>query len=307
MAINIARIVDPLIEQIENGVVPWRREWASGTGLPRNHIHNKPYTGTNIISCWVHQMVGGYQSNRYVTFDQVRKLSLKFKHPKGDPRNKSCPILFYKKSEKIDKDTGEVESFMTGRLWNCFNIEQIAGIVDPDTSPIYDHDPADVRLAIKIPKALGVEIEGGDPAYVPARDVIKMPDLSRFTSSDAFMTTLAHECVHATGSKSRLGRLTDAKFGSEDYAKEELVAELGAAFIAAEWGISSQLENHASYLNSWLKVLKEEPNFIVTAASAAQKATDYIATKLTSWDIHAETSASLSDLMSYDPEGQYAA
>lgn len=67
------------------------------------------------------------------------------------------------------------------------------------------------------------------------------------------------------------------------------------------------IENHASYLNSWLKVLKEEPNFIVTAASAAQKATDYIATKLTSWDIHAETSASLSDLMSYDPEGQYAA
>jgi len=299
MAINYARIVDPIIESIENGVVPWRREWAPSTSIPQNHIHKKPYTGTNILSCWVHSMKHGFTSNRYMTFNQIKEAGLSLKWEKGDERRQAVPILFTKKfTAKVD---GEDEERFTMRIYNCFNIEQVEGITNPDKAKLHNHNPADIGIGIKLIKALNIEIESGEPAYVPHRDAIKMPDLSRFSSVDAFCTTLAHECVHATGHKTRLDRDLSHPFGSEEYAKEELIAELGAAFIAAEWGISSQLENHASYLDNWLKVLKETPQALITASSQAQKAHQFIRDQLAAWDIYNDNGLSLQDLISYDP------
>ena len=304
MAFNYARIVDPIIESIENGVVPWRKEWSPSTSLPQNHVHKRPYTGTNILSCWVHSMKHGFNSNRYMTFKQIEDAGLRLKWEKGDERRHAVPILFTKKfTAKVD---GKDEERFTMRIYNCFNIEQIEGVTDPATVKLHDHNPADIGMAIKLTKALNVEIESGEPAYVPHRDAIKMPDLSRFSSVDAFCTTLAHESVHATGHKSRLDRDMSHAFGTDEYAKEELIAELGAAFIAAEWGISSQLENHASYLDNWLKVLKEEPKALITASSQAQKAHQYIRDQLAIWDIHADQGASLAELLAYDGE-TYAA
>lgn len=299
MAINYARIVDPIIQSIEDGVVPWRKEWSPSTSLPQNHVHKKPYTGTNILSCWVHSMKHGFTSNRYMTMKQIDEAGLRLKWKAGDERRQAVPILFTKKfTAKVD---GEDEERFTMRIYNCFNIEQVEGVTDPAKVKLHDHNPADISVGIKLTKALNIEIEGGEPAYVPHRDVIKMPDLSRFTSVDAFCTTLAHECVHATGHKTRLDRDMSCEFGSDDYAKEELIAELGAAFIAAEWGMSSQLENHASYLDNWLKVLKETPQALITASSQAQKAHQYIRDQLAAWDIHHDNGLSLSDLISYEP------
>jgi antirestriction protein ArdC len=298
MAINYARIVDPIIQSIENGVVPWRKEWSPSTALPQNHVHKKPYTGTNILSCWVHSMKHGFTSNRYMTMAQIMEAGLQLKWEKGDERRQAVPILFTKKS--IKKVNGEDEERFTMRIYNCFNIEQVEGVTDPAKVKLHDHHPADIGLAIKLTKALNIEIEGGEPAYVPHRDVIKMPDASRFSSVDAFCTTLAHECVHSTGHPTRLDRDMSCEFGSDDYAKEELIAELGAAFIAAEWGISSQLENHASYLDNWLKVLKETPQALITASSQAQKAHQYIREQLAIWDIHQDNGLSLQDLIAYD-------
>ena len=235
MAINVNRIVDPIIKSIEDGVIPWRREWAPASGLPQNHKHNVPYKGTNILSCWVHQMAGGYTSTRYLTMKQIKDLGLQLKGEKGDPIRRACPIIYWGKQTVTDDDGTEKERW-AGDVYNAFNLDQIEGIEDPDIQPIHNHDPSDVGIAIKLTKALNIEVEKGEPAYAPHRDVIKMPDLARFTTTDAFCTTLAHECVHATGHKSRLDRDMSHPFGSDEYAKEELIAELGAAFIAAEWG-----------------------------------------------------------------------
>ena len=301
MAINVNRIVDPIIKSIEDGVIPWRREWAPASGLPQNHVHNVPYKGTNILSCWVHQMAGGYTSTRYLTMKQIKDLGLQLKGEKGDPIRRACPIIYWGKQTVTDDDGKEKERW-AGNIYNAFNLDQIEGIEDPDTQPIHNHDPSDVGIAIKLTKALNIEVEKGEPAYAPHRDVIKMPDLARFTTTDAFCTTLAHECVHATGHKSRLDRDMSHPFGSDEYAKEELIAELGAAFIAAEWGISSQLENHASYLDNWLKVLKAEPKALITASTAAQKAYSYIKEQLTVWDLHQDPGPSLAELLAYDTE-----
>ena len=182
-----------------------------------------------------------------------------------------------------------------------FNTEQVVGL-NVEKEALYNHDPATIGDAIKIPKALGVKLAGGEPSFNLMTDTIKMPDLNRFTTPEAFMTTLAHECVHSTGHKKRLDRDMTGRFGDEKYAFEELIAELGAAFIAAEWGLSYRLENHAAYLNSWLKALESDPKHIVNAATKANKAVKFIAEQLVNWDVQSETKGSLDELLQYDPE-----
>lgn len=309
---NQQRVVDKIINHIENtGLPPWQMEWSSGCAIPMNHVHSTPWTGTNIISAWVHNWAGGYTSNRFLTFNQIKKMGLRLKGEEGDDIRRSMPLisLHDKKIEEKNKETGKVEEkwIKSMRVWPVFNIEQVEGVKDPDIKT-YEHDPATISTAIHVNKALGVTVLKGPPSYNVTTDTIRMPDLCEFTSPEAFISTSFHEAGHATRHPSRLNRERgEGGFGSEAYAKEELVAELTAAFLCAEFQIQYKLEQHASYLKSWLKAFKGQPSYLITSASEASKAVAYIKDKMSDWDLHESNSASLSDLLAYDPEISYVA
>ena len=304
---NYSRITDPIITMIEKAIdkddpteLPWRREWKPGDSImPINHYTGRHYSGMNVINCWVSSKTKGFSSNRWLTFNQIKTHGYQLIGEKGDDCRQATPILFFK-PEEVNKNTGEVSHAMW-KIYNVFNTEQVVGL-NVEKEADYQHDPASISDAIKIPKALGVKLEGGEPSYNLLTDTIKMPDLCKFTTPQAFMSTLAHEGVHATGSQKRLNRDMTGRFGDEKYAYEELIAELGAAFICAEWGLPYRLENHAAYLNSWLKALKSDTTYIIKASSAANKAVKFIGEQLVNWDIQSQTKSSLDELLTYDPE-----
>ena len=310
---NYSRITDPIIALCEKALdendptqLPWRREWKAGDSImPVNHYTGRPYSGINIINCWAASKHRGFDSNRWLTMNQIMIHGFQLIGEKGDECRKSTPVLFFS-PEEIDKSTGEVTKRPFWKIYNLFNTDQVVGL-NIEQEADYQHDPADVNYAIKIPRALGVKLEGGEPSYNLMTDTIKMPDLNKFTSVEAFMTTLAHECVHSTGAKKRCDRDMSGRFGDEKYAFEELVAELGASFIAAEWGLSYKLENHAAYISSWLKALKNDPAYIVDASKLASKAVKHIAEQLANWDIQSQTKSSLDELIAYDAEERFYA
>ena len=308
---NSQRVVDKIIAHIEDtGLPPWSMEWSSGVATPMNHVHGRPWTGCNIISAWVHNFSGGYTSNRFLTLNQIKKMGLHLKGERGDPIRESLPLisLYDRKIREKNKDTGkEEDKWIKGfSVFPCFNIEQVEGVTDPGIVK-YDHDPATISDAIKVTKALGVEVRKGPPAYSSTLDIIKMPNLADFTSPEAFISTMFHESGHATGHSSRLDRKLGNPFGSPEYAKEELIAELTAAFLCAEFQIEYKLEQHASYLKSWLKAFKSEPSYLIKSASDASKAVAFIKDKLANWDEHNVTCTTLEDVHSYDAEVSYAA
>lgn len=304
---NYSRINDPIVALIKKALdeddptqLPWRREWKAGDSImPTNHYTNHQYTGLNVINCWASSKIKGFESNRWLTFNQIKTHGYQLIGKKGDACRQSTPILYFQ-PEKVDKGTGEVTQRPMYQLYNVFNTDQVVGL-SLEKEADFQHDPADISDAIKIPKALGVKLAGGEPSFNILTDTIKMPDLNLFTTVEAFMTTLAHECVHSTGHRSRLDRDMTGRFGSAEYAKEELIAELGAAFIAGEWGLKYSLENHAAYLTSWLKALESDPKYLVEASRHANKAVNFIREQLVNWDIQSETKGSLDELLQYDP------
>lgn len=298
MAVDYSKVATPIIDLLDEGHIPWRRDWSRANSIPCNHESNRPYSGSNIISCWVANWARGYTSNRWLTFAAIKRLGLKFKGEAGSPENKGTPVIVYK-PPMVDKKTGEVTRRAFASNGTIFNIEQLVGVTDPTDYDLKDHDPADVGDAIKVARALDVPIEQGEPSYSPIKDRINMPDLAKFTTTQAFMSVLGHECVHSTGHPSRLDREMSTDFGSTEYAYEELIAEFGAAFLCAEWGIEYSLEQHASYIQSWVKLLQDKPKALSEAASAAGKAVTFISNKLVELDIHMEHSASLADLLEY--------
>jgi antirestriction protein ArdC len=303
---NAERVTEKIIAHIEDtGLPPWSMEWSSGVATPMNHVHENAWTGCNIISAWVHNWSGGYTSNRFLTFNQIKKMGLQLKGEKGDKIREAMPLisLYDRKVEDKDGNDKWIKGFS---VFNCFNIEQIEGVADPGVVK-YDHDPATISDAVKVTKALGVEVRKGPPSYSSTLDIIKMPDLADFTSPEAFISTMFHESGHATGHSSRLDRKLGNPFGSPEYAKEELIAELTAAFLCAEFQIEYKLEQHASYLKSWLKAFKSEPSYLIKSASEASKAVAFIKEKLTNWDEHAALCSDLEELHTYDAEGRYAA
>lgn len=296
-------LVDQIISDIESGnTLPWQKDWKSqGGGMPMNLGTGNSYTGVNIISAWIHNWKYQYESNLFLTMKEIKKRNLFLKGERGDDIRKACRIMFYAEKERDDGT-----KYPTPKWYNVFNIDQIEGFDQGIKEPRV-HNPEDIKLATRLHKALDIEVLRGSPAYSPVLDKLYMPDLADFSSTQGYMGTMAHECVHATGHPSRLDRDMTGKFGTKDYAKEELVAELGAAFICAEWGITSTVEMHTSYLEHWLTVLKEEPAYLVTSASLASKAVGYLKGKIMNWSIYEEQSSSLSDLLAYEGDINYAA
>lgn len=285
-----AAITDNIVRFLEQDIIPWQKEWETGSHImPINHTSNRIYTGpTNVLQLWATQMVHDYKHNRWLTFKAAQALG--FRVRKGE---KATLVTYSDRKERENKDTGEVERYWYMVPYHVFNVAQVEGLVESieDDLTDYVHPVEDIALADRLPTALGVTRKEGEPSYSPTTDILRMPDSARFKTTNGYMATLAHECVHATGHSKRCNRDLTGRFGDEHYAMEELIAEIGAAFITAQWGLNNQLENHASYVKSWLKVLKNDNKAIFDAARMAKNATDYIEESLRLTDVEPQDSS----------------
>ena len=257
-----------LIEKIESGEsTNWIKPWK--TGLPKNHITGKHYSGANIVFLWNEAEEKGYSSNDWLTFNQIRKLGATVK--KGE---KATPVFFFKpfEIEEEDEETGEVivKTIPLLKVYNVFNIDQTTIEVEknevektPEIEEFITNTGAVIKQALQA-------------YYQPKNDFIGIPSIETFISEEHYYSTLLHELAHWTGHPSRLNRDQSGKFGSEDYAFEELIAETASCFLNAELGIDWEEMQHTEYLKSWLKAIKAEPKILWKAASQAQKVVNYL-------------------------------
>lgn len=266
-------VTERIITVLESGTVPWQKPWRSnGLDIPRNAVSNRPYHGINVLLLgWA-----GFDDLRFLTYNQAKARGTSVR--KGE---KGHTIVFW---SFIPDKTNPEKSVPILRYYTVFNVSQVEDIdalklvapvaVNTNWVPI---DEAQA-IADAYPSGPSVTHNGGDRAYYRrSTDSISIPLVSSFTSADEYYSTLFHELTHSTGHESRLDRLEDnAGFGCESYAKEELVAELGSAFLCAHAGIDNTIANSAAYIAGWLRALKSDPRLIVSAAGQAQKAATLI-------------------------------
>jgi antirestriction protein ArdC len=259
-------ITDRICGMLERGTAPWTKPWKVSRGMPANLISRKPYRG---INTWILHSAS-YEIPFWVTFKQASDAGARIKRAE-----KSMPVVFWKQVEVADKQTGDIVKIPFLRYYNVWNVSQLEGLKD---TPAVEPTPTTPAASIYQNMINKPALRHGMAAafYDPAQDSIGMPDLVRFATEADYYGTLYHELTHSTGHKSRLDRLTPATFGSEGYSKEELVAEMGSAFLCGVAGIERQLEHSASYIAGWLKALKADPKLVVNAAACAQKAADHI-------------------------------
>jgi antirestriction protein ArdC len=271
-------VTDRIVALLENGVIPWRKTWASGTQWPsflQSRKKQRRYNGINvlILACQ------GYASPFWVTYKQAKKLG---GHVKKD--EKSTPIIFWKWIEIIDRETGDPKNIPFIRYYRVFNVLQCDELDKhlPEEVQLNDFNPID-----ECQKLIdGYCNENGGPktavegraVYYPTKDVIGMPKPTAFESEEAYYSVYFHEMAHSTGHSNRLDRDMGGGFGTDPYCREELVAEISAAFLCGVTGIDNQqvIENSASYIDNWIKRLKFDPKMIVQAGGKARRAADLI-------------------------------
>lgn len=263
-------VTNAIIAGLENGKVAWRRPWS--TLRPFNPSSKTEYRGINtlVLSLFT------YKDPRWLTFKQIEAMGGKVR--KGE---KGTPIVFWKRITVEDKETGKTKNFPLLKHFYVWNVEQVDGLTLPELEEFKPNAQLTeceniVRNMVNAPEIN----HGGDRAYyLPSADKIQMPLLERFKNSEAYYGTLFHELGHSTGHSSRLNRpevTQAAKFGDENYSREELVAELCSAFLCQAAGIDNDQENTTAYVKGWLGALKNDPTMIVWAAGRAAKAADYI-------------------------------
>ena len=279
-----AIVTDKIINLLEQGVVPWRRPWTSA-GLPRNLVSKKPYRGIN------HFLLSAskYVSPFWLTMRQANELGGHVR--KGE---ESTVVVFWKvddaKQSTEDLDNEETNEKTRRRFvlryYRVFNLEQCElpqTVLDKlPKIETHEHDPIEAaeQIIAAMPNAPQIEHAGSRASTARSRIEITLPPPQLFASTEEYYATALHETVHSTGSQKRLGRegiCEAAPFGFAVYSKEELCAEMGAAYLCAEAGISTAvLENQAAYVAGWLKKLRDDRKLVIHAAAQAQRAADYI-------------------------------
>lgn len=268
-------VTNRIIKQLESGIIPWHKPWSGVASGAYNRISKKPYSLLN-------QMLLEHDGE-YATYKQWSDLGGKIK--KGE---KSEIVVFWKilKVEEIKDGKVEKKSIPLLKYINVFHVSQVEG-VEPKTTKLIEHKPIEEAEKIKNDYAsrenlLIKELITDRAFYSPSKDFIQVPCKEQYKDIMEFYSTLFHEMVHSTGHRDRLKRLDCsvqfASFGSEDYSKEELIAEIGSAFLMNHIGIetSKTFKNSTAYIQSWLEVLKNDNRFIVSASSKAEKAMKYI-------------------------------
>ena len=266
-----------IIEKLQSGIIPWKKTWT--TAYPKNFVSGLEYKGINILLLGLQD----FESNYWLTFKQTKDLNGSIKSGEH-----ASLVVFYKpvvyiKDNELDEATADV-SFLL-RYYYVFNIAQ-CNLPDEvlkrknimQTNPKI-MEAEDVIKKYRNPPEVCINNTISCPRYIPKLDKIEIMSINNFKTSDDYYASLFHEYGHSTGNRNRLNRksITDSiHFGSADYSREELVAELFSAFICNLTGITLTLNNSVSYIQNWLNVLKNDNRFIVIAASQASKAVDYV-------------------------------
>ena len=278
-------ITDKFIKMMESGIIPWERPWSGVAGIDGgafNRVSKKSYSLLN--QCLLSK------PGEWASFKQWSNIGGKIK--KGE---KSEFVVFWKISvgerERVDKETGDVVKEKVTipilRYLPVFHISQVEGVEPLDKAELKETNPIEAAEKIKndysVREKIRIEEETTNKAYYsPMMDYIHVPQIRQYKNANDFYATLFHEMVHSTGHWTRLDRFEKgtklAPFGSADYSKEELVAEMGSAFLLNHVGIETEKtdRNSAAYIQSWLRVLKNDNRFVVSAAGKAQKAVEFI-------------------------------
>ncbi|MBX3484446.1 zincin-like metallopeptidase domain-containing protein [Phenylobacterium sp.] len=275
------RITQTIITHLEAGVRPWTQPWRAGGPVSRPLRHDgTPYTGINVVLLWSEAVDRGYTASTWMTFRQALALG-------GCVRKGERGSIVVYANQLLRADTDEAGEDIERRIpflkaYTVFNAEQIDGL-GKDHAPAVPAalNPDDrIRRVDAFFSRCGADIRhgGGCAYYAPGPDYVQMPPFESFVDADGYYATLAHELTHWTRHSSRLDRdLGRQRHGDAGYAREELVAELGAALLCADLGLALEpREDHAAYIASWLKVLRDDRRFIVSAAAHAQRAVTWL-------------------------------
>ena len=264
-------VTDSIIAELEKGAIPWVKPWRVDGSADKNFVSQKPYQGINRLLLGMSSMAKGYTNPAWATYKQWADSGANVKS--GE---KATHIVFFKPIKATDKATGKDTNYCVIKGYAVFNAEQTDMDIIPSTTPdtAFNPIPSCEERIIKTGASIS---HGGDAAfYMPSQDRIQLPNKGAFTSEGHYYATAFHELSHWTGAKHRLDRnLDNGRYGNPAYAFEELVAEISAAYLCADYKIQGELR-HAGYIQSWLKACKEDSKAIFKAAALAQKATDYI-------------------------------
>jgi antirestriction protein ArdC len=277
-----AEVTARMIEALERGTVPWQRPWTASGTMPTSAATGKPYRGVNV---WLTSLAAderGYSSPYWLTYRQAGELGGTVR--KGE---KGTLVVFWKLLDVKDQDAPDgVKRVPLLRHYFVFNLDQCDGVTLPPRFRTDEREPVEVGEAMRGILAgyvNGPEVRhalGERAYYSPSDDRITLPLLEQFTTAEGFASTALHELTHSTGHASRLDRFDRTgepqHFGDERYAREELVAEMGAAMLAAAYGIETSFENSAAHIASWLRALRDDDSLVIRASQQAQRATDRI-------------------------------
>lgn len=281
-------VTSKIIESLEQGALPWSRPWrktrgVSAAGLPLRH-NGQPYSGMNVLLLWEATQANGYKSRSWHTLNQINASGGRV--IKGERASTVVMTKLVERQARQDEtsqpgdEEGEKAWVRFLRTYSVFNTDQTEGM-DPAgqtaATPV-TLDEAHQRACEYLEATGAIVRHGGDRAcYWPSEDSIQMPPVESFLQQSGYIAVRAHETIHWTGARHRLNRDFSGRFGDESYAREELVAELGAAYVCAQFGLSAEPRpDHASYLESWLKVLRHDKKAIFTAARYAQAAMNHL-------------------------------
>lgn len=277
-----ADVSNKIIAELERGAAPWIKPWASTAGhnTPQNAVTGRPYSGCNVVLLWIANSSTKWLTPRYLTFKQA--IDAGGNVSKGEHGTKVYfvkQLLVHDKSAAAGVEDTKLVPMM--REYTVFNVDQCENLPDSvrigKLMRVRNPDTRDM-LADQFLQSTGAEIrEGsGEAYYVPSKDFINMPAFAAFKGADHFYNVAFHELTHWTGAKSRCDRLDmSRRFGDQAHAAEELIAELGAAFLSAEFAFDGDVRN-AGYIQSWIGLLKSDKRAFFTACSKAQAAVNYL-------------------------------
>lgn len=280
-------ITDRIIEALQAGVIPWARPWdAARYGEHRNALTSRPYRGLNVMLLNLVAMTKGFADPRWLTYRNAEKLGGHVK--KGET---GVGVVFWKflpaKGQQgqdddlvSDLDGNERKVIPLARMYTVFNVEQCEDLDLPSLEAAGAYEDTENPEAEMILSLPAMKHGGGRAYYSKAHDFIALPIREAFENLHFYYSSAYHEIMHWTGHPARLNRQFGKRFGDRDYAFEELVAEIGAAFLGASTGIPFEEMRHLGYIDSWLRILAEDNRAIFTAAAKAQTAADFVLDKV---------------------------
>ncbi len=261
-------ITAAIIKDLEAGVAPWVKPWKCSGGdiMPRNYATRRAYSGINVIILWDQQIKRGYPTSQWMTYKQAREANAQVRG------GEKATTVVYTNTMLVGEGEDEKRVGYLKRFF-VFNVAQMDGI---ETASVAAYTPQQGQVDRFLEATHANIRHGGDRAfYSPSHDFIQLPPRQQFDGEEHYWATALHEAVHWSGHKTRLDRDLKPRFDQRAYAAEELVAELGAAFLCAHLHVEGRLR-HADYIGHWLELLKDDPRAVFTAAAKASEAADYL-------------------------------